>query len=1095
MDRNAPVARRTRAKEAEVFRALYEQRRLEKEREKGSSSNAGGSTDSGVVFPGEEDAGVRHVTNSLVDSVEGCGTRDAPFCIGGDSDDEDDSNDISGSEPEHSSDNDYEGDSSSDDIDDDDDDGDDSSDSSYDIDENKGKRHCRKRMKSRGGERTGENGEFSRRMYDGERDEIFGYEGGHYRHEFTGEVSHRRRDERRTNGEASVSGKERRSSGREASVSGSEFEAVGISEESFTGVDGGNRDESTPQKNGSVAQRTRILGSNSGSGSGKKRVGDGTVSQPFCIDYDEDDDDVVASDKSKEKEVLRKRGRPAKRKRNPIEKDDDVFKILVDSITGRRQVEDLVSQGDETPRGGGNMPQVEVELPLKFFFGIEEPKRIEKSDSELELEKLWEEFNLALAAGEIGSGPGDMDDEDEDAPSDDEADINNRCRHGKHHLILDEQIGLICTCCSHIQVEIKDILPSLDRNPWGRSDVRDHDPINCSIFDKLRNQDSDCSSNSGNNLCGVAETVWDLIPPKVRSSMHPHQREGFEFIWKKMAGGVDLQYLKGRAIENSSGGEGCIISHAPGTGKTLLTIVFLQTYMKLYPKCLPIIIAPRSMLLTWEEEFHKWKVDIPFHNLNLQELSGKEDEAALRPLKQGGRPGKDTIRVVKLISWGKGSSVLGMTYRLFEKLVAEEKTRGGQVWKILLDWPGLIVLDEGHTPRNKQSLIWKALSKVKTERRIVLSGTPFQNNFGELYNTLKLVRPRFAETISLTRDGDTGHGSKKEARNRKDWAKLTKSIGKMDHNQKEDDRVKEIRSIIDSVAHIHSGSVLESLPGLRDSVVVLKPTPLQESLLELERNETKKNNFEDEYKESLISVHPSLCLRTATAPLLHEKDKLERHWLNPDAGVKTRFLVELIRLSEAVNEKVLIFSQYIEPLSLVMAQLKSHFKWSEKSEIFYMDGKCDVKQRQSSINAFNDPSSKVRVLLASTKACAEGINLVGASRVVLLDIVWNPSVEWQAICRAYRLGQKKLVHVYHLITSSTNEAKKYSSQVEKDRLSKLVFSSSKGPSNHQKILPGVAEDRILEVMVKHEKLKDMFEKISFKESLGMRSQKGFQLHL
>ena len=82
-----------------------------------------------------------------------------------------------------------------------------------------------------------------------------------------------------------------------------------------------------------------------------------------------------------------------------------------------------------------------------------------------------------------------------------------------------------------------------------------------------------------------------------------------------------------------------------------------------------------------------------------------------------------------------------------------------------------------------------------------------------------------------------------------------------------------------------------------------------------------------------------------------------------------------------------------------------------------MDGKLDVNQRQILINSLNDPKCDVKVLLASTKACSEGISLIGASRVVLVDIHWNPSVEQQAISRAYRKGQTKFVHVYYQVTS------------------------------------------------------------------------------
>jgi DNA repair and recombination RAD54-like protein len=158
--------------------------------------------------------------------------------------------------------------------------------------------------------------------------------------------------------------------------------------------------------------------------------------------------------------------------------------------------------------------------------------------------------------------------------------------------------------------------------------------------------------------------VWNLIPG-VGKGMHGHQREGFEFLWKNIAGGIYLDKLKENA--NLNGGTGCIISHAPGTGKTRLTIVFLQTYMQLYPTSRPVIVAPCSMLLTWEAEFLKWGVDIPFHIMNKKNLSGKENRTAMdlfRELKPAER-GLNAIRMVKLYSWKKERSILGISYRLF----------------------------------------------------------------------------------------------------------------------------------------------------------------------------------------------------------------------------------------------------------------------------------------------------------------------------------------------------------------------------------------------------------------------------------------------
>lgn len=190
--------------------------------------------------------------------------------------------------------------------------------------------------------------------------------------------------------------------------------------------------------------------------------------------------------------------------------------------------------------------------------------------------------------------------------------------------------------------------------------------------------------------------------------------------------------------------------------------------------------------------------------------------------------------------------------------------------------------------------------------------------------------------------------------------------------------------------------------------------------------------------------------------------------------------MELIRLSEALGEKVLVFSQYKEPLSFISDQLRLTFQWSSQGkELLHMHGSLNLRERQRLIGKFNNPQSQARVMLASTKACSEGISLVGASRVVLLDVVWNPSVERQAISRAFRIGQEKVVYTYHLITKGTTECNKFSQQMEKERLSKLFFSPADKEIGDGRMSSLVAEDRILEEMTSSKNLKDMFDQILY----------------
>ena len=162
----------------------------------------------------------------------------------------------------------------------------------------------------------------------------------------------------------------------------------------------------------------------------------------------------------------------------------------------------------------------------------------------------------------------------------------------------------------------------IDRFPGeGSGKKASFDGVNVSHVDGSQLNVSD--NNSETNFSRNEGTVWDLIPG-VKQKLYPHQQEGFEFIWKNLAGNTNLRKLK-KAVPCREGG--CIISHAPGTGKTRLAVVFLMAYLKVFPKCLPVIVAPASLLHTWEEEFKKW--DIPFHNLNNLELSGKVHDDVL----------------------------------------------------------------------------------------------------------------------------------------------------------------------------------------------------------------------------------------------------------------------------------------------------------------------------------------------------------------------------------------------------------------------------------------------------------------------------------
>ncbi|KAI3796498.1 hypothetical protein L1987_39170 [Smallanthus sonchifolius] len=706
---------------------------------------------------------------------------------------------------------------------------------------------------------------------------------------------------------------------------------------------------------------------------------------------------------------------PPKKKKNKFKKgrrkdDGDSVDAILDSIIKKESVHD---------KEGG------YRIPLKFKFDDSEDEFSSQKTNDSYVEALFQEMDFELQYEEIGSYKtltGENEDED-----DTETTQFQLCQRGEHgDTYFEEQTGMRCRLCGAVVIESRYANYATDK--LKRSHLLDEQQLSSS--ENLFSKGSDCNCNL--DICKKTEgTVWELISTGTRAHLYPHQQEGFKFLWENFAGTTELSKLNrlDSCGQGGSGG-GCIISHAPGTGKTLLTIVFIESFLKKFPKCCPVIIAPASMLLTREAEFKKWQVGLSFINLNSSEYLRK--------------------KMTNNSSWPRN----------------KEKKNLEKMGNILLDIPGLVVLDEGHTPRNQNSKIWNTLLNLKMKNCVILSGTPFQNNFRELFNTLHIVRLDIATNILNEKE-------------------FTHTI--YQNNEKTPEDIEKLKMIISPFVHVHKGHILKTkLPGLVQTVVLLSALPFQTTFIENLGNFTK--TFEYEHKVALVSVHPSLILHCSLSDKeknLINKQELKMVRLQPDVGVKTKFVMELIRLS-VPHEKVLIFSQYIQPLELLKDQIAFAFGWDVEKEVMIIKGMIHQKLRQKIINDFNNPNSKVKVLLASTRCCSEGIHLIGASRVVLLDVVWNPSVERQAISRAYRLGQKKVVYTYHLMTAGTTEEEKYDKQVEKARLAEMVFSSTViaggEPKNMKNVDAFELNDKILEQMVDHPKLKDMFKEIRYPEN-------------
>ncbi|KAJ1422681.1 SNF2-related, N-terminal domain [Sesbania bispinosa] len=608
-----------------------------------------------------------------------------------------------------------------------------------------------------------------------------------------------------------------------------------------------------------------------------------------------------------------------------------------------------------------------------------------------------------------------------------EVDSKKACEHDTR---LDEQIGIYCLKCGDVITEIRDVMGPFIQPRRGRR-YQEVEKCNGDSKPELEPKDKDMEDNDSHaitintshyeSLSTENDSVWSLIP-ELSKKMHDHQKKGFQFIWQNIVGSIQPSLME---VESERRG-GCVISHTPGAGKTFLVIAFLVSYLKLFPDKKPLILAPKTTLYTWYKEFIKWEIPIPVYLILDRKNKRDFDET---PLSIPGvpNPTSDVKHVLdcleKIKKWHLHPSVLVMGYTSFLSLTRENSKYEHKTYmaKALRESTGILILDEGHNPRSTRSRLRKGLMKVETELRILLSGTLFQNNFGEYFNTLCLARPKFVHEVLKELDIKQKKGNDKnpektqhllETRARKFF--LDDIANKIDSS---DDEVRMqglnmLRKITSCFIDVYESGNSDKLPGLQIYTLLMNLTDVQNELLQkLQKKMVGSSVFplEGELMVTLGSIHPWL-IKTATSAnkfyTSQELNQLEKFKFDFRVGSKVRFILNLI-FRVVKEEKVLIFCRNLAPMKILVQLFEECFKWKKDGEILLLYGEQDPFERGKVIDKFEDPCGVSKVLLASITACSEGISLTAASRLIFLDSEWNPSKIKQAIARAFRPGQEK----------------------------------------------------------------------------------------
>lgn len=442
----------------------------------------------------------------------------------------------------------------------------------------------------------------------------------------------------------------------------------------------------------------------------------------------------------------------------------------------------------------------------------------------------------------------------------------------------------------------------------------------------------------------------------------------------------------------------------------------------------------RCNLGTWKREFQRWQVeDIPLYDF----YSVKADKRV------------EQLEVLKY--WEAQMSILFLGYKQFSRIICGDGDGNiaAACWDRLLMVPNLLILDEGHTPRNRETDVLASLKRVQTPRKVVLSGTLFQNHVSEVFNILDLVRPKFLKMESsrpiarriMSQVAISGIRSLKGVHDSAFTESVEDTLLNDDNFTRKAHVIRSLRELTKDVLHYYKGDILDELPGLVDFSVFLKLSTKQKEIVH-------KIEAYEKFKRSAVGtalyIHP--CLSE-----ISEGDAADRASNLTDAtvdsliesiiikdGVKAKFFFNILSLANSAGEKLLAFSQYILPMKFLERLLVKRLGWHVGKEIFMISGDTSADDREVAMDQFNN-SADAKVLFGSIKACGEGISLVGASRVIILDVHLNPSVTRQAIGRAFRPGQQKKVFVYRLVAADSPEVKFHETAFKKEVIPKLWF--------------------------------------------------------
>lgn len=493
------------------------------------------------------------------------------------------------------------------------------------------------------------------------------------------------------------------------------------------------------------------------------------------------------------------------------------------------------------------------------------------------------------------------------------------------------------------------------------------------------------------------------VPGFLFKKLFKYQQTGVRWLWElhcQQAGGI--------------------LGDEMGLGKTIQIIAFLAglSYSKIRTRGSnyrfeglgpTLIVCPTTVMHQWVKEFHTWWP--PFRVAVLHET------------------GSCTNRKAKLIRDIAHCHGILITSYSYIRLMQDDISRP--------DWH-YVILDEGHKIRNPNAAVTVACKQFRTPHRIILSGSPMQNNLRELWSLFDFVFPGKLGTLPVFMEqfsvpitmGGYANASPVQVKTAYKCACV-------------------LRDTINPYLLRRMKSDVKmslSLPDKNEQVLFCRLTNEQHKVYQnfIDSKEVYKIlNGEMQIFSGLVALrkicnHPDLFSGGPKNFGRLPEDELEEdqfgYWKRSG---KMIVIESLLKIWHKQGQRVLLFSQSRQMLHILEVFLRA-----QKYSYLKMDGSTTIASRQPLIARYNEDAS-IFVFLLTTRVGGIGINLTGANRVIIYDPDWNPSTDMQARERAWRIGQKRQVTVYRLLMAGTIEEKIYHRQIFKQFLTNRVLKDPK----------------------------------------------------